>query len=63
MKLKTKQAIAKRFMVTKKGKVLKRKAGQAHFNGREPGKVTRMKRRDIPFASRYTRTVKNALQS
>ena len=46
MKIKTHQASAKRFWFTKTGKCKKRKVGQDHFNAREPGKVTRNKRKD-----------------
>jgi len=45
-KLKTHKAIAKRFKVTKTGKVKKRVAGQGHFNARETGKTRRSKRLD-----------------
>ncbi len=45
MKLKTHKASAKRFKLTKSGKMVKRRAGQDHFNSREPGKVTRQKRK------------------
>lgn len=47
MKLKTNQAIAKRFKKTKTGKIIKRTAGQGHFNTRETGKVGRNKRSDV----------------
>jgi large subunit ribosomal protein L35 len=43
-KLKTHKASAKRFKKTRTGKFMKRVAGQDHYNSREPGKVTRMKR-------------------
>jgi len=46
MKLKTHKATVKRFKITKNGKLIKRTAGQDHFNSRESGKVTRNKRRD-----------------
>ncbi|MFA6106695.1 MAG: 50S ribosomal protein L35 [Patescibacteria group bacterium] len=46
-KIKTHKATAKRFKITKNKKVLKRKAGQGHFNARESGTVKRRKRRDI----------------
>ncbi|OGH84425.1 MAG: hypothetical protein A2261_00795 [Candidatus Magasanikbacteria bacterium RIFOXYA2_FULL_44_8] len=45
-KQKTHKGIAKRFKITKTGKVLKRMAGQGHFNARETGKVRRSKRMD-----------------
>lgn len=47
MKLKAHKATVKRFKITKNGKLIKRAAGQDHFNSRESGKVTRNKRRDI----------------
>lgn len=50
-KLKTHKATAKRFTITKSGKILKRTGGQDHFNAREPGKVTRNKRRDVEISS------------
>jgi len=50
MKVKTHQATAKRFKVTGQGKLLKRTAGQDHFNSRETSTVTRRKRRDTELA-------------
>jgi len=50
MKVKTHQATAKRFRVTAKGKLMKRTAGQDHFNARESSTVTRRKRRDTSIA-------------
>jgi len=44
-KLKTRQAVSKRVRVTKNKKVLTKKAGQDHYNARESGKTTRLKRR------------------
>ncbi len=55
------KAIAKRFKVTKNGKVLKRAAGQDHFNSREPGKVTRNKRRDRQLTGKLSRNIKNLI--
>lgn len=45
MSLKTHKATAKRFKISKRGTILKKRAGQDHFNAREAGKVTRSKRR------------------
>ena len=56
-KIKTHKATAKRFTMTGSGKVLRRKAGQDHFNARESGKIKRNKRRDISAASTVTRTI------
>lgn len=46
-KLKTHKATAKRFKVTGRKKLMKRKAGQDHFNSRDAGVRTMGKRRDI----------------
>lgn len=61
-KIKTHKATAKRFQVkrskrTKKITILKRAAGQDHFNARESGNTGRNKRRDVTM----TRTVQNTL--
>jgi len=48
--MKTNKTISKRFTITKNGKVIKRKAGQGHFNSRESGKTTIMKRRDVSLS-------------
>jgi len=61
--MKTHNALAKRFKVTKKGKVLKRTAGQDHFNSRESGKVTRNKRRDRKMSESFTKTIKQLTQN
>ncbi len=60
--MKTHNAIAKRFKVTKKGKILKRVAGQDHFNARESGKVTRAKRRDRQQHPAFAKTIKKLVQ-
>ncbi|MFH1631699.1 MAG: 50S ribosomal protein L35 [bacterium] len=57
MKLKTHKALSKRVKITKKGKVLKRTAGQDHFNSRESGNVTRNKRSD----KQMTKSVRKAI--
>lgn len=57
-KLKTKQLVAKRFIITKNKKVLKAAAGQDHFNARETGKVTRNKKRDVKLSAVFNRTVR-----
>lgn len=46
-KLKTSKTAIKRFKITGTGKLLKRRAGQDHFNSRESGRTTKNKRRDI----------------
>lgn len=59
--MKTHNSIAKRFKITQKGKVLKRAAGQDHFNSREPGKVTRNKRRDRQMVGKISSTIKKLI--
>jgi len=59
--MKTKQAIAKRFKITKKGKILKRTGGQDHFNARESGRVKRNKRRDKQIAKADQKNIKRLM--
>ncbi len=61
-KLKTNQAIAKRFKVTKKGKIEKRTAGQGHFNAREAGKVGRNKKSDSIMSQTNKKVMRTFLQ-
>ncbi len=61
MKLKTHKALSKRVTITKTGKVIKRRAGQDHFNSKEPGKITRKKRRDQEFSSAHARAIKTLI--
>lgn len=58
---KSKQAISKRFTVTKKGKVMHRHAGQDHFNSRDTGKITMKKRRDHALEITHTKTIKKLI--
>lgn len=60
-KIKTHQATAKRFKITRNNKILKRKAGQDHFNSRESGVTTRRKRRDITIAHTESRIIKQLM--
>lgn len=57
-KLKTKKSISKRFKVTKNGKVIKRTAGQGHYNSRETGKVRRNKRSNIVMGKTFEGFIK-----
>ncbi|MBI2483257.1 50S ribosomal protein L35 [Candidatus Uhrbacteria bacterium] len=59
-KLKTHKAAAKRLQVTRK-KLLKRKAGQDHFNSRESGKTRLNKRRDMVFAPTLAQTARRSM--
>jgi large subunit ribosomal protein L35 len=55
-KLKTHKATAKRYQITKTGKIMKRAAGQNHFNSRENGNTGRNKKSDV-VTSRSLRRV------
>ena len=59
--MKTHKATAKRVRITSTGKVIKRKAGQDHFNSRESGNVTRNKRTDLQMAKTLQKTIKSLL--
>lgn len=58
-KLKTHQATAKRIRFTGRRKLLKRKAGQDHFNARERGVTTMGKRRDVSVSETLDRTIRS----
>jgi ribosomal protein L35 len=63
MKQKTNKRIAKTFWVTGSGKVMRRKAGQAHFNAREKGTTTNGKRRDWAVENKaVSKKIKSAIQ-
>lgn len=57
-KIKTHKATAKRFSITKKKKIIKRKAGQDHFNARESGKTKRNKRKDVKVSKSDIKNIK-----
>lgn len=60
-KIKTRKAVAKRFKITRRKKVIKRTGGQDHFNARESGKVKRNKRRDTAIAKPDQKNIKRFL--
>ncbi len=60
-KIKTHKALAKRIKITKTGKVMKRYCGQAHFNTRDPGKITRKKRRDTELSGAHAKAIRTLL--
>lgn len=57
-KLKTHKATMKRFRYTGKNKILRRKAGQDHFNARESGVTTRKKRRDVSAPKMFGKIIR-----
>ncbi len=60
-KIKTRQAVAKRFKVTKKKKVIKRSTGQDHFNARESGKQKRAKRLDKSISKADAKNIRRMI--
>lgn len=60
-KIKTRKAVAKRFKVTKKKKVVKRGCGQDHFNARESGKQKRGKKLDRSVAEADAQNIRKML--
>lgn len=61
MKLKTHKTISKRIRITKTGKLMKRYAGQDHFNSRDSGNITRKKRRDASVSPSYVKSIKSLM--
>ena len=53
--------MAKRMKVTASGKIMKRKAGQDHFNSRESGNTTRNKRTDVQASKTMIRALKTLM--
>jgi ribosomal protein L35 len=56
--MKTHKTISKRVRATKTGKLMKRHGGQGHFNARNPGNITRKKRRDQGMPKQFAKTLK-----
>jgi ribosomal protein L35 len=61
MAMKTHKALAKRITITRTGKIIKRKAGQGHFNSRESGNVTRAKRTDVSVSKALRGIIKTSI--
>lgn len=61
MKLKTHKALSSRVKITGSGKIMKRYAGQDHFNSRDSGKITRKKRRDKEMSQTHRKAVKTLI--
>jgi ribosomal protein L35 len=66
MKAKTNKTVSKRFQIKRSKrngttKILKRAAGQDHFNSRERGNTTRNKRRDVTMHNTVQQTLLRAM--
>lgn len=60
-KIKTHKATAKRFKITKNNKIIRRKAGQDHFNAKETGKTKRNKRKDREVSRSDVKAIKQQI--
>lgn len=60
-KIKTHKATVKRYNKTGTGKLLRRKAGQDHYNAGQTGDTKRNKRRDIDTSDTIVKTLKNLM--
>jgi len=60
-KLKTRKSIAKRFKITKNGKVLRRPTGQDHYSSKKSGKAKRKLRKWILLSASAARKIKKNL--
>lgn len=61
MKIKTKRAVAKRFKLSKTGKIISRTANQDHFNSTDTGNQTRAKRKDKKISSGVKKIIRRQL--
>ena len=61
-KNKTIKSIAKRFKITKTGKVKKIKDSQNHFNAKATGKQTRNKRKDLTLSKSDAKIIKSIIR-
>lgn len=57
-KIKTHKATKKRFRYTGGKKIMRRKAGQDHFNARESSVIKKRKRRDVSVHKTSHKTIK-----
>ena len=61
--MKTNKSITKRFKITGKKKLMRKKASQNHFNAKDPGRKTMKKRRLQSVSSSYDKTFKKFIVS
>jgi len=60
-KLKTKKAAAKRFKITKSGKIMRKQTGQAHLNAKQSGNKRRRKRKMVQVSGAEAKKIKRLL--
>jgi large subunit ribosomal protein L35 len=59
--MKTRKSLAKRFKITRTGKVLRRATGQDHFRAKKSGKKIRQTRKWVPVAEPLAKKIKKLL--
>ncbi len=60
-KAKTRKSLAKRFKITKTGKILRRVVGQMHYRAKNSGKKRRELRRLVEMSKPDTKKIKKSL--
>jgi len=60
--MKTRKSIAKRFKITKTGKVLRRRTGLNHYRAKKSGKQIRQSRKLVPLAKPEAKKIKKLLK-
>ena len=62
-KAKTRKSIAKRFKITKSGKVLRRRTGLDHYRAKKSGKKIRKSRKLIEVSKPEAKKIKKMMRS
>jgi len=61
-KLKTRKSIAKRFKITKTGKILRRPSGLDHYRAKKSGKRIRKSRKMVKVSGSEVKKIKKLLK-
>ncbi|MDD5750673.1 MAG: 50S ribosomal protein L35 [Candidatus Pacebacteria bacterium] len=56
--MKTRKALAKRFKVTKNGKIMRRVGGQNHYRSKKSGKIIRKRRKMVEVPKTLAKKLK-----
>jgi large subunit ribosomal protein L35 len=59
--MKLRKSIAKRFKITKTGKILRRLTGQDHYRAKKSGKFKRERRKWVPLSKSEAKIIKKYL--
>jgi len=61
--MKTRKSLAKRFKITKTGKILRSVSGQDHFRAKKSGKIKRAKRKWVLVAKSERKKIKKMINN